>query len=260
MSLPIASPEADTLYVGDCLAVMRQWSDACIDHAIIDPPYGVSRQRGLSWRFSFHTTIHEAWDRFSRPDYLAFSQAWLAEACRVVKPNGNLFIFGSYRCVYDLGHLLQNLDRKILNSIIWLKPNAQPSVTCRSLTESTEQLIWAANAPAAKATGWVFNYPSAKRENGGKQLRNYWSIPVAPARERRLGKHPAQKPLALIERIVRVATRPGEVILDPFAGTGTTGVAAARLGRRYVLIERHPAYAAIAQARLAAVATEIGTA
>src|SRR4051812_11306307 len=116
MESPRPAPKPGTLYAGDCLAVMRQWPDASVDHAIIDPPYNVSRERGLSWRFSSHTTIHEAWDRFPRPDYLAFSRAWLTEVCRVVKPNGNLFLFGSYRCVYDLGYLLQELDRKILNS------------------------------------------------------------------------------------------------------------------------------------------------
>src|SRR6185369_11347943 len=109
-----------------------------------------------------------------------FSRAWLAEVCRVVRPNGNLLFFGSFHSIYDLGHVLSELDRRLLNSIIWFKPNAQPNITCRTLTESTEQILWACNAPSGTATGWVFNYQEAKQIGGGKQLRNLWSIPCTP--------------------------------------------------------------------------------
>jgi len=246
------SPLPGTLYTGDCLAVMRRWPAACVDHALLDPPYNLSRRRGLGWAFSSHVTMAEAWDRRPREQYLAFCRAWLGEVCRVVKPNGNLFLFGSFHSVFDLGHLLNEAGVKVLNSIIWMKPNAQPNITCRSLTESTEQILWACNAPARKATGWVFDYDAAKQLNGGKQLRNVWSIPTTPPRERTHGKHPTQKPLELIQRLLLIGTRPGDLVLDCFAGTGTTGVAAANLGRRYVLVEQNAEYAAIARAHLAA--------
>lgn len=253
MPLPLP-PRPGTLFAGDCLAVMRQWPAACVDHAIVDAPYNVSRERGYAWRFSSHVTMHEAWDRFTRPEYLAFCRAWLDEVCRVVKPNGNLFLFGSYANIYDLGHLVRERDLKVLNSIIWAKPNAQPNISCRMLTESSEQVIWVVNAPQSRATGWTFNYQAAKDLNGGKQLRNVWSIPITPLRERRCGRHPNQKPVALIERLITLGTRPGDVILDCFAGTGTTAVAAQSLGRGWVLIEQSADYRGIVRARLQAMA------
>lgn len=245
-------PRPDTLYEGDCLAVMRRWPDACVDHAIIDPPYGLARKHGLRWGFSSHVTVTAPWDRFSRTDYVQFSRAWLAEVCRVVKPNGNLLLFASFRSLLDLGQVLVEMDRRILGTITWFKPNAQPNITRRWLTESAEHVIWACNAPSERAKGWVFDYEAAKRLNDGKQLRNVWSIPITPLRERRCGKHPTQKPLTLLERLIAVSTLPGDVVLDCFAGTGTTAVAAQRLGRRWVLAERDAAYCRIARARLAA--------
>ncbi len=238
------------LYEGDCLEIMRQWDDDCVDHCITDPPYNMSKGRGLGWAFSSHVTMNEEWDTYSRAEYLAFCEAWLTEVCRVVRPNGNLFVFGSFHNIYDLGHIIHNLGLKVLNSIVWFKPNAQPNITCRMFTESTEHIIWACNAPQDKATGWVFNYEIAKRLNGGKQMRNLWSIPYPSAKERRYGKHPAQKPLQLLTRIILTATNPGDLVLDCFGGSGTTAVVAQSFGRKWVLIEQNPAYNEIARRRL----------
>ncbi len=243
-------PEVDALYEGDCIDIMKGWPDGCIDHCITDPPYNMSKKNGLGWAFSSHVTMNAEWDIFPRGAYLDFCRAWLSEVCRVVKPNGNLFIFGSFHNIYDLGHLLQDLDRKIVNSIVWFKPNAQPNITRRTLTESTEHIIWACNGPKDEAAGWVFNYEVAKRLNAGKQMRNLWSIPYPSVGERRYGKHPSQKALAVIAKIILIATRPGEVVLDCFSGTGTTGVAAQSFGRRYLMIERDPEYNRIARMRL----------
>jgi site-specific DNA-methyltransferase (adenine-specific) len=155
-----------------------------------------------------------------------------------VKPNGNILVFGTYHNIYQLGFILQNvLNRRILNSIVWFKPNAQPNITARTLTESTEQIIWAVNETPAKATGWTFNYWDAKEMNGGKQMRNLWDFPVTSKKERAAGKHPSQKPLALLERAVLLASQPGELLLDPFGGAGTLAVAAAKHGRDWLLIE-----------------------
>jgi site-specific DNA-methyltransferase (adenine-specific) len=256
-------PTTSTIIKGDCLEVMRSWPDACIDHCIADPPFGIASgggrkgKCGLAWAFSSHVTMDEAWDRFSEKDeFFQFNVAWLSEVCRVVKPNGNILVFGTFHNIYQLGFILQNvLDRRVLNSIVWFKPNAQPNITARTLTESTEQIVWAVNNPPAKARKWTFNYWQAKELAGGKQMRNLWEIPYTPASERAFGKHPSQKPLALVERLVLVATNPGDLLLDPFAGSGTLALAAERHGRRWLLIESEAQYVEMARQRLAAART-----
>ncbi len=253
-------PQPNRIITGDCLAEMRGWPDGCIDHCIVDPPFNIGSgsgrksKNGLGWAFSSHVTMEETWDAFSKDDFYAFNVEWLSEIRRVVKPNGNILVFGTYHNIYQLGFILQNvLNRRILNSIVWFKPNAQPNITARTLTESTEQIIWAVNETPAKATGWTFNYWDAKEMNGGKQMRNLWDFPVTSKKERASGKHPSQKPLALLERAVLVASQPGELLLDPFGGAGTLAVAAAKHNRDWLLIESVPEYAEIAERRLLAV-------
>jgi len=251
-------PEANRVLTGDCLQIMRGWPDGCIDHAIVDPPFNIGSgsgrkgRNGLGWAFSSHVTMKETWDAFTKDGFFAFNVEWLRELTRVVKPNGNLLIFGTYHNIYQLGFILQHvLDRRVLNSVVWFKPNAQPNITARTLTESTEQIIWAVNETPQRATGWTFNYWDAKAMNGGKQMRNLWEFPVTSQKERAAGKHPSQKPLALVERAVLLASREGDLILDPFGGAGTLGVAAAKHGRDWILIENVAEYAAIAERRLA---------
>ncbi len=230
-----------TSVLGDAFEVLSQIPDKSFDLCIADPPYNMSKKRGLSWAFSRHVTMQENWDRFSEEDYVQFSRAWMSEMCRILKPNGNLLVFGSYHNIYTLGVLLQQLDRRVLNSIIWMKPNAQPNITCRTLTESTEQIIWACNGTRDKATQWTFNYAQAKTLNEGKQLRNNWHFPVTPRSERVAG-HPSQKPEALIERLILLFSKRGDWILDPFAGVGTTGVVAQKNDRYSLLIENQSRY------------------
>lgn len=257
-------PIANHLYQGDCLEVMRQWPDACVDHCIADPPFGIASgggrrgKRGLGWAFSSHVTMEEVWDRFSKDEFFQFNVAWLSEVCRVVKPNGNILVFGTFHNIYQLGFILQNvLDRRVLNSIVWFKPNAQPNITARTLTESTEQIIWAVNNTPAKAKRWTFNYWKAKGMTGGTQMRNLWfrnkdlwEVPVVPPRETKYGKHPAQKPLELTNRLVSIATEPGDLVLDPFAGAGGTALSALRGRRSYVLIDSDPKYVHVARSRI----------
>lgn len=226
-----------TSILGDALDVLRRIPSASVDACITDPPYNMSKKKGLTWAFSSHITMQETWDRFSKDDYAQFTLNWMKEVLRIVKPNGNLLVFGTYHNIYLTGFLLGELDRKILNSIIWSKPNAQPNITCRMLTESTEQVVWACNESTKRATGWTFNYKDGKAMNGGKQLRNHWVYPVTPKSER-VANHPTQKPLQLMERLILLFTNKGDVVLDPFAGAGTTGIAAMAQGRRCVLIER----------------------
>jgi site-specific DNA-methyltransferase (adenine-specific) len=253
----MSGPVSNHIYTGDCLEVMRSWPDDCVDHCIADPPFGIASGRGrrsksgLGWAFSSHVTMQETWDQFTEDEYFRFSLDWLREVCRVVKPNGNLLVFGTFHSIYLLGFLLSHvLERRILNSIVWFKPNAQPNITARTLTESTEQIIWAVNETPKRAKKWTFNYWDAKRMNGGKQMRNLWEFPVTPRRERINGAHPSQKPLALVERAVLLASTPGELLIDPFGGAGTLAVAAAQQGRRWVLIEIAPEYAEAARQRV----------
>ena len=259
-------PRRNQIVHGNALEVMRSWPDDCVDHCIADPPFNMSKKRGLGWAFSSHVTMQEQWDQFGEDEFFRFNVEWLREVCRVVKPNGNILVFGTYHNIYQLGFILQNgLDRRLLNSIIWYKPNAQPNITARMLTESTEQLVWAVNgAPTGKdkATKWIFNYWKAKELGGDRQHRNRFltdikglptitiASPVVPARERINGKHPSQKPVRLVETLVGLFTKPGDLVLDPFAGTGSLGQASIRRGRDFVLIEKNAEYARIAAANI----------
>jgi len=259
-------PIPNHVYEGDCLEVMRQWPDACIDHCIADPPFGIASgggrrgKRGLGWAFSSHVTMDEAWDRFSKDEFFQFNVAWLSEVCRLVKPNGNILVFGTYHNIYQLGFILQNvLNRRVNNSIVWFKPNAQPNITARTLTESTEQIVWAVNETPEKATNWVFNYRIAKELGDDRQMRSFWTFPdsdnmknvsAVPVVPKKMRKHPSQKPLQLVNRLVRLATRPNELILDPFGGSGVVALSALRYRRRYVLIELLSEYVAAAEAAI----------
>jgi site-specific DNA-methyltransferase (adenine-specific) len=243
-------PKLGKIYQGDSIETMRKWPDRFFDHCITDPPYNMSKKKGLGWAFSSHITMEEKWDIFSKDEYLQFTIEWLSEVCRLVKENGNIFIFGSYHNIYTIGFVLQELNRRIINSIIHCKTNPQPNITARMLTESTEQIIWACNNTNKKAKHWTFNYWLAKEIGGGKQLKNYWILPYTPKIEKQFGKQPTQKPESIIDRIIRIATVEGELILDCFAGSGTTGVVAERLGRQWVMIEKEKSYINIAQKRL----------
>lgn len=246
-------PLWNQIYEGDALEVMAGWEDNVFHACITDPPYNIARKRkGLAWAFSSHVTMAEEWDRFDDSGYEAFTQRWLAEVCRLVKPNGNVFIFGSYHNIYIIGAVAQRMGLRIVNSIIWAKPNAQPNITCRMFTESTEQVLWLCNNQVDRAKNWTFNYQAMKELNHGKQMRNYWEIPVTPKREREHGKHPSQKPLQVMERIVLAGTDEGERVLDCFSGSGSTLIACEIFKRRWVAIERDPAYNEIARRRLTA--------
>ncbi len=245
---------------------MAAWPDGCVDHCIADPPFGIASgsgrrgKKGLGWAFSSHVTMQETWDRFSHDDFFQFNVRWLSEVCRVVKPNGNILVFGTFHNIYQLGFILQNvLNRRILNSIVWFKPNAQPNITARTLTESTEQIIWAVNETPERARKWTFNYWEAKELAGGRQMRNLWKdgsapnlweVPVVRQSETRFGKHPAQKPTELTDRLVLIASQQGDLVLDPFAGAGSVGVSARRYLRRYALIEKLPEFAEVTRQRI----------
>ena len=236
---------------GDCLDILPSFPDGIFDCCVADPPFNMSKKKGLGWAFSSHITMQEQWDIFAENDYFQFTVDWVSEVLRVLKPNGNLFAFGSFHSIFTIGFILQSMfDRRIITQIVWYKPNAQPNITCRMFTESTEFIIWAVNNESKKAKNWTFNYQTMKAMNNNKQRRNMWEIPIIKPSERKHGKHPSQKPLAVVDRLILAGTNEDELILDPFSGTGTTAVIAEKHNRRWVMIEKEESYNQIAQKRL----------
>ncbi len=239
------------LLLGDCLEILPAFPDDSFDCCIADPPFNAASPKGLGWAFSSHVTIQEQWDMFSKDDYFQFTVNWIREVLRVLKPNGNLFVFGSFHCIFTIGFILQSLfNRRIISQIVWYKPNAQPNITCRMFTESAEFILWAVNNESEKAKNWTFNYETVKAMNKGKQMRNVWEIPLTKPSERRHGEHPSQKPLAVINRLILAGTNEDDLILDPFSGTGTTAVVAEQHNRKWIMIEKDEAYHQIAHKRI----------
>jgi site-specific DNA-methyltransferase (adenine-specific) len=174
---------------GDCLEKLKQIPSESIDLVFADPPYNISKKKGLGWKFSNHITMQEAWDIFSKDDFFEFNLKWVSECFRILKHGGSLWVSGSFHNIYQLGFIIQNLpDIKINNSVVWFKPNAQPNITCRFFTESTEHLIWASKN--GKNKKWKFNYELTKSDifddinPKGKQTRNVWSISLTPPSEK----------------------------------------------------------------------------
>ncbi len=237
------------IVIGDALEELLKIQSESVDLVFADPPYNMSKKRGLGWKYSKHITMQEEWDIFSKDDYFKFNQKWIKEALRVLKHGGSLWICGSFHNIYQVGFILQHIeDVKINNSIVWFKPNAQPNITCRMFTESTEHLIWASKNGNGKR--WTFNYETMKKMNNGKQMRNVWEIPLTPKKEKWAGEHPTQKPMELLRRVILSCTNEGDTVLDPFVGSGTTSVVAKMLGRNSIGIEKEKKYCDIIQKRL----------
>ncbi len=240
---------------GDALKVLKKIPNESVDLVFADPPYNMSKKKGLAWKYSKHVTMQEDWDMFTRDDYFKFCREWIAECFRILKHGGSLWISGSFHNIYTLGFIIQEFhpDAKINNSIVWFKPNAQPNITCRFFTESTEHLIWASKNGDGKK--WKFNYEWSKQIEDpinpkGKQTRNVWSIPLTPKKEKWAGAHPTQKPFELLKRIILACTDEGDTVLDPFVGSGTTSAVAKYYGRNSIGIELDKKYIEIIKKRL----------
>jgi len=252
-------PEAvlDTIQNGDSTSMMRRLPENSVDLVFADPPYNL--QLGGDLTRPDNSNVHgvtEAWDRFDDFEvYDAFTRLWLAEARRVLKPTGTLWVIGSYHNIFRVGALVQNAGFWILNDVVWRKTNPMPNFRGTRFTNAHETLIWAAYGQKARYT---FNYDALKTANDGLQMRSDWEMPICTGAERLKradGKkaHPTQKPEALLHRILLASTRVGDVVLDPFFGTGTTGAVAKRLRRRFIGMEKDPAYIDFAERRIAAV-------
>jgi len=244
------------IHNADSLEAMATLPSASIDLVFADPPYNLRLKGDLHRPNQTRVDGVDAdWDRIGDfADYDRFSRVWLREARRVLKPDGTMWVIGTYHNIFRLGAALQDLGYWVLNDVIWRKTNPMPNFRGRRFTNAHETLIWAARDESSRYT---FNYGAMKSLNDDLQMRSDWLLPICGGGERlkRDGKkaHPTQKPEALLHRIILASTRPGDVVLDPFFGTGTTGAVAKRLGRGFVGIERDPDYAELARSRIAAV-------
>ena len=233
-----ASDGSICLYCGDALAILDQLSADSVDMIFADPPYRLSND-GFTCHAGRRVSVNKGnWDRSE--GFVAdtrFHEEWIRGCRRVLKPGGTLWISGTAHSIYQCGYLLMKLDFHLLNDIAWFKPNAAPNLSCSVFAHSHETLLWARKSKTAKNT---FNYAAMKKGHfpedrikaPNKQMRSVWSIPTPPASEKKFGKHPTQKPLALLKRIVQSSTKEGDVILDPFNGSGTTALACQLIGAR----------------------------
>ena len=256
-AVPASPPAAlplDQILRGDCIEAMRGLPAASVDMIFADPPYNLQLGGDLSRPDGSHVdAVTDAWDRFdSFATYDAFTRAWLTEARRILKPNGSLWVIGSYHNIFRVGALLQDTGFWILNDVVWRKANPMPNFKGTRFTNAHETLIWASMGEKARYT---FNYRTMKTLNDELQMRSDWVLPICggPERIKRNGvkAHPTQKPEALLYRVMLATTNRGDVVLDPFFGTGTTGAVAKRLGRHWIGCEREEAYISVAEERIA---------
>ena len=256
MSKEYFSTDSVSLYLDDCIARMKKLPSHSVDMIFADPPYHLSNG-GITVKSGKMVSVNKAdWDASAgvTMDY-RFHEKWIRATKRVLKPNGTLWISGTYHSIYLCGHALQKQEFKLLNDITWFKPNGAPNISCRYFTASHETLLWAAPSTKAKHT---FNYESMKYskweedvfKKEDKQMRSVWCIPTPGPSEKKHGKHPTQKPLALLERIIIASTNEGDLVLDPFNGSGTTGIAALKNNRKYIGIDNEEDYLKVTIDRL----------
>jgi site-specific DNA-methyltransferase (adenine-specific) len=249
MIKPYYEQERFILYLGDCLEVLKQFPENHFDMIFADPPYHLSNG-GFTCHAGKRVSVNKGkWDESKgiKEDF-DFHLKWIKACKRVLKPSGTIWISGTYHSIYACGFALQLAGYKILNDIAWYKPNASPNLSCRYFTASHETLIWARKDPKGKHT---FNYERMKNGNWhkedilkkpGKQMRSVWAIGTPKAIEKKFGKHPTQKPIDLLKRVVLASTKENDLILDPFTGSSTTGLVAYLYGRRFIGIDTERKY------------------
>ena len=252
---------------GDCLETLERLPPRSVDLIFADPPYHLSNG-GTTCHGGRRVAVHKgAWDasRGVEADH-AFQKAWLLACRRVLKPSGTMWVSGTQHVIFSVGYAMQELGFHLLNTVTWFKPNAAPNLACRFFTHSTEILLWAAPM-RTRPLAHRFNYREMKEANGGKQMRDLWSVserpepggeqvvwslPTPGPREKLQGRHPTQKPLSLLERVVAASSAEGDLVVDPFAGSGTTGVAAVLAGRRFLGVETDRDHLGLAARRIRA--------
>ncbi|MBT9143838.1 MAG: Modification methylase DpnIIB [Dehalococcoidia bacterium] len=227
------------LYHANCIEfidmLISKYPYGRFDMIFADPPYFLSNG-GITCHAGKIVKVDKGqWDKSNGPELNhEFNMAWLSRCQKLLKPNGTIWVSGTHHVIHSIGYAMQQLSMKILNDITWEKPNPPPNLSCRYFTHSTETIIWAAKNDKAKH---CFNYDAMRKTNYGKQMKSVWTLPPPNGNEKDFGKHPTQKPVALLERIILASTNEGDLVMDPFSGSSTTGVAAIRLRRRFVGIE-----------------------
>ena len=253
--------KTNIIYCGDCADILgKKVDEKSIDLIFADPPYNLSggglkwegNQTGGDWYM-----VNEAWDKMPPPQYVRFTQRWLGACARALKDKGAVYVACSYHNIAEVMMVLKQLDFKINNIITWHKTNAMPNMTKRVFTHTTEFVVW-----AVRGSGWTFNYEETKRINPDrqksgelKQMRDVWEMPLVQGKERLRGEdgrasHPTQKPEEMLKRIILASSRRGDVVLDPFLGSGTTAAVAKKHGRQWIGIEKNSAYVKLAQRRM----------
>lgn len=229
-----------SLFHNDCMQVLPQFKDNSLDAIFADPPYFLSNG-GISCQSGKMVCVDKGdWDKGGTPEHIyEFNKQWLSHCRSKLKPNGTIWISGTFHNIFSVANCLTELGYKILNAITWQKTNPAPNLSCKYFVHSTELIIWARKE---QKVSHFFNYGLMRHLNGGKQMTDVWRLPTIAPWEKSCGKHPTQKPLALLSRIVLASTPDHGIILDPFAGSSTTGIAANLLGRRFVGIEKEKEY------------------
>ena len=241
---------------GDCIEIMRKIPDASVDAIFADSPYNLQLGEKTLYRPEDQTAaraVRDEWDAFASPaEYDEFTRQWMAECKRILKPDGAMWVIGSYHNIFRVGAILQDMGFWVLNDIVWVKTNPMPNFRGTRFTNAHETLIWATPTKTGKYT---FNYETMKKLNGGKQMRSDWDINICLGEERVKGQdgkslHNTQKPMDLLRRVILASTKPGDIILDPFVGSGTTAAAAKELGRQFIGIDREEVYVNAARERV----------
>lgn len=244
MIKPYYEDEGSTLYLADTFKMLKQIPQGSIDMIFADPPYFLSNG-GITCQAGRMVSVDKGeWDKTI--DKHKFNRKWIALCEKALKPDGTIWISGTLHNIYSIGMALEQEGFKIINNITWEKTNPPPNLACRCFTHSTETVLWAKKVKGKH----LFNYADMKSENGGKQMKDVWSGPLTPKNEKSEGKHPTQKPLYLLERIVLASTIEGNVVMDPFCGSSTTGVACKKHGRRYIGIDENVDYIELSKRRL----------
>jgi site-specific DNA-methyltransferase (adenine-specific) len=236
------------IYQGDCLDVMASLPEESIDLIFADPPYFLSND-GITCQAGKMVSVNKGdWDKSNGADQNhEFNRLWLAACQRLLTPNGSIWVSGTSHVIHSIGYAMQQLEFKLLNDITWIKPNPPPNLSCRYFTHATETIIWAAKNKKSRHT---FNYAAMRQDNGGKQMKSAWTLQPPRSTEKRFGKHPAQKPVDLLDRIIRASSSEDSLLFDPFAGSGTLAVAALRSRRRVFLCEMDDGFIDLALARI----------
>lgn len=235
------------LLLGDCIKELKKIESKSVDMIFADPPYKLSND-GITCKSGKMASVNKgSWDKSlgSELDY-KFNMKWLKACDRVLKDDGTMWISGTYHIIHSIAFALQKMDYYIINEITWVKPNAAPNIGCRCFTASQETVLWLKKTKKAKH---IFNYEQMKEMNGGKQMRSVWEISTTPKKEKKNGYHPTQKPEALLQRCIRSSTNEGNVILDPFCGSGTAGVVAIKNKRKFIGIDINQEYLDLSKKR-----------